>query len=310
MAAPEFLTPLIPGRFRRNPVVMKELRGRMRGGKAFVILTIYLLLLSIAISIVFLAFTASQNPVGSSDVRQVLGKAIFGMVVGMELFTVSFIAPALTSSAISSEREHQTFDLLRTTLLSARSFVLGKLFSSLFYIVLLLFAALPLQSLAFLLGGVAIEEVLIGNLLLVITATAFSAIGLFFSSITRRTLVSTVLSYALAIIIVFGLPVFLLTGIALFDRMLFGSGLPANVIAESILVVSGWVIVSLNPLATAVVTQIILIEEQSAFYFAFPLGNGNTVPVLSPWISYAVIYLFLSSIMVWLSVRFVKRVDR
>src|SRR3972149_5434733 len=151
MAAPEFLTPLIPGRFRRNPVVMKELRGRMRGGKAFVILTIYLLLLSTAISIVFLAFTASQNPVGSSDVRQVLGKAIFGMVVGMELFTVSFIAPALTSGAISSEREHQTFDLLRTTLLPARSFVLGKLFSSLFYIVLLLFAALPLQSLAFLL---------------------------------------------------------------------------------------------------------------------------------------------------------------
>lgn len=301
---------MIPGRIRRNPVVIKELRGRMRGGRAFVILTIYLLLLSIAISIVFLTFTASQSSVSGSDMRQVLGKAIFGMVVGMELFTVSFIAPALTAGAISSEREHQTYDLLRTTLLSARSFVLGKLFSSLFYIVLLLFAALPLQSLAFLLGGVALEEVLIGNLLLVITAAAFSAIGLFFSSMTRRTLVSTVLSYALAIIIVFGLPIFLLTGIALFNGMLIGSGFSANIIAQSIMIIAGWLIVSLNPVATAVVTQIILVEEQSAFYFAFPLADGTTIAILSPWISYFLIYLLLSSFMVWLSIRFVKRVEK
>ena len=41
--------PYQPGRsysLLRNPVVLKELRGRMRGPRAFVVLTVYLTLMS------------------------------------------------------------------------------------------------------------------------------------------------------------------------------------------------------------------------------------------------------------------------
>ena len=73
-----------PGRFGatrvaalvNNPIAVKELRGRMRGRRAFVILTIYLLLLAVFISLVYLIFVAAAGSPGSTAGRQA-GKVIF-----------------------------------------------------------------------------------------------------------------------------------------------------------------------------------------------------------------------------------------
>jgi ABC-type transport system involved in multi-copper enzyme maturation permease subunit len=297
----------LPGRLRRNPIVVKELRGRMRGNRAFVLITIYLALLAGGIGIIFLSMLTARNSPSAVDVRQMMGKAIFWVVVSMELLTVSFIAPALTAGAISSEREHQTYDILRASLLPARSLVFGKLFTALSFIFLLLFAALPLQSLAFLFGGVAVEEFLIASLLLVVSALAFSSIGILFSSLTKRTLVSTVLTYGAAIMVIFGLPILVFILASVFQSFVNNLGNQMNVTTETLLVLGGWLLISINPLATAVVTEAILINEQSAFYFAFPLSGGATFPILSPWISYTLFYLLLSAVLILLSIHFVKR---
>lgn len=282
----------------------------MRGGRAFIVLTVYLLLLAITISVIFLTLSASQNSFTTLGLFQVLGKSVFGMVIGIELFTVALIAPALSAGAISSERERQTFDLLKTTILPARSVVSGKLLSSLSYIFLLLLTALPLQTIAYLLGGVLPEEILIGNLLLVITAITYSTIGLFFSSFTRRTLVSTVLSYAFSLLLLFGLPIFILTMAIIFNSVLFTMNFPTNILAQTLLLLTGWFFVSLNPVLTAAVTELILIQGQSALYFAFPLESGRTVPILSPWISFAIIYILLSLLLIGFSIHFVKKVEK
>src|SRR5262245_18738433 len=103
---------------RRNPVTLKELRGRMRGIRAFVVLTVYVLLMSAFTVILYGIYTASAQ-VSLSTTGGVIGKVIFGGVLSIELFLVCFIAPAFTASAISGERETRTYHLLRTTLLSA-----------------------------------------------------------------------------------------------------------------------------------------------------------------------------------------------
>src|SRR3990172_3223393 len=131
----------------RNPVVLKELRGRMRGARAFVLLTFHILVMSGFITLLYTAYTASANTPYSGFDRQLLGKIVFGGVVGMELLLVCFITPAFTVGAISGERERQTYDLLRTTLLPARSLVLGKLTAAMSFVLLLLLASLPLPSL-------------------------------------------------------------------------------------------------------------------------------------------------------------------
>src|SRR5512141_3124518 len=70
--------------FRRmldNPVILKELRGRMRGRQSFILLTAYLGLIALLISIIYIG-VAQQSSYGNWDPsrRQTLGKAIFGAV--------------------------------------------------------------------------------------------------------------------------------------------------------------------------------------------------------------------------------------
>jgi ABC-type transport system involved in multi-copper enzyme maturation permease subunit len=301
-------------RLRENPVVLKELRSRMRGGRAFILITIYLIVLSGLVGTVFLGFATASDSPGSLNITQGLGKTIFGTVIGLELTMICFIAPALTSGAIAAERERQTYDLLRTTLLSARSLVVGKLGSALSFLLLLLVVAFPLQGLAYLLGGVAFEEVVIAFLMLVVTAIAFSAVGLFVSSFTKSVLVSTVVSYLISNLIVFGIPVFIYVSLTFAAGLLFSSStlnLSASqeLLLQIVGLVIGWFFVAVNPVATAIATEVILIEEQSALYASIPLSNGVSLPVISPWIGYVLFYLLFSLFLIWLSVRFVKRTE-
>ncbi len=304
-------------RFRQNPVVLKEMRSRMRGLRAFLVLLAYLILLSIAISLVYLAFAASSNiaTTSSTDTQQAMGKTIFGVVVLMELIVVTMISPALTAGAIASERERQTFDLLCTTLLSARDLVIGKLTSAMSFVLLLILAAIPLQSMAFLFGGVELSEILISIIVLIVSALAFNTIGLFFSSFIRRTLVSTVVSYIASIMLIFGLPFLLFVLLIFADLPGYyynntSSGFDWEVIAQVIIYSLGWLLISINPLATAIATEVMIIDQQEIFFTTISLTSGKSFPVIAPWISYTIFYSLLSAVLVLLSIAFVKRVDR
>ena len=69
-----------------------------------------------------------------------------------------FVAPALTATAISSERERGTYDILRVSLITPWQIVRGKLTAPLGYTFLLIFSTLPLLSLPLILGGIEIAE--------------------------------------------------------------------------------------------------------------------------------------------------------
>ncbi len=159
--------------FSQNPITLKELRSRMRGRRAFVVLTVYLLFMGGIISLVYLAQTSSSGRATASNTRET-GKAIFASVLAMQILLVIFIGPAFTSGAISGEKERQTFDLLRTTLLSAKSFVLGKLLSALSYVALLIIISIPLQFIAFWLGGLSLSELLISQLIIGVAAVTLA----------------------------------------------------------------------------------------------------------------------------------------
>lgn len=296
---------------QQNPVIHKELRGRMHGSRAFILLTIYLAILSCLVTLVYFGFMTSNNAIagGSVNSRQALGKTIFWTIGGVELLMVCFIAPALTAGAITAERERQTFDLLRITLLSPKALITGKLLTSFSYILLLLLVALPLQSLAYLLGGVAIEEVLLAFLILVITALFYSSLGLFFSSFLKRTLASTVLAYAGAIILVFGIPALILSIVGLGNSLFNNYSSPITNM-EFLLLSGFWLLISINPFATAITTEVILLQNQSILYTTIPLTNGRIFYIISPWTSYTLFYLVASLILIRLSIHFVKRVEK
>jgi ABC-type transport system involved in multi-copper enzyme maturation permease subunit len=302
-ARPNFLR-----RALENPVVAKELKGRMRGLQGFTLLTVYLALISFFILSIYLFIEvgSSTNSFGSPSDLQTIGKVIFSTVVLLELLMVSFIAPALTSGAISSEREHQTLDLLRVSLLSPAALVMGKLGSSVVYLLLLIVTAIPIQSLAFFLGGVGMAEMLVSTLMLVITAVFFGALGLFFSSISKRTLIATVSSYG-SIILSFVLFVFSLFMLSIFDSSISRQ----SGVAEELLALGSWFLFSTNLFFAAIVSEAILVDDQSIFITTNGALIGHTsLPLLSPWIIYVGVHIILAVLLILLSIYFVSRPDR
>ncbi len=289
-----------------NPVVLKELRGRMRGARAFVVLTVSLLLLGAFASLIYVAVTeSSMNVSGQVNVGEI-GRTLFTGVVAIEMMLVAFIAPAFTAGAISGEREHQTFELLKTTLLPSYALVLGKLLSSMLYVLLLLLAAIPLQSIAFFFGGVAETEVLLSLAILAATALLFSTIGVYFSARSSRTLPASMLTYTATTFIMFGVPILL--GIVMLVLGTSALNAPSSTTEKILLYVVGAVL-STNPVATAVLTQRILLNERSITTFSYTLVNGETITLISPWIPFVLIYVVLTVVVFLMAVRRVKKIQ-
>jgi ABC-type transport system involved in multi-copper enzyme maturation permease subunit len=190
-------------------IIVKELRGRMRGRRAFIILTLYVLLLaafawmSQQVHEAQVAGTSSyggQATYGSATV----GRGIFGDLLMLQTLMIAVLAPAATAGAISSEREHQTLDLLAMTPISSLAIVLGKLLSALAWVFVLILASIPVTALVFVFGGVAPDDVVRGYAVLFATVIGLGSIGIFFSALTRRTGAATGLTFVVTIALVLG----------------------------------------------------------------------------------------------------------
>ncbi len=177
-------------------VGVKELRGRMRGRRAFVMLTVYLLIVAGFAWMVetFAERTVASNFGAAFSASAQIGRGLFTGLVLLLTLVVLVLAPASTAGAISLEREKQTLDLLATTPISTLGIVLGKLLSALSWVFLLLLASIPVTALVFTFGGVGPEDVIRAYAVLVGTAIVFGTIGLFVSALVKRTQAATVIN--------------------------------------------------------------------------------------------------------------------
>jgi ABC-2 type transport system permease protein len=267
-----------------NPLLVRELRGRMRGARAFVVLTIYLLLLSCFVSIIYGAMVLNIEGSGGfvRDLDEV-GKTLFIALLLIETLMVAFITPAFTAGAITGERERKTYELLRATLLPTRKLVAGKLTTALTYVGLLILAAVPLESLPFLLGGVTAAELILGFGLLAVTAFVTAVLGLFLSSVTKTTLSATVLTYAIVLLTTIVLPIVAIVLMELLSSVLWPGDL---------LDLVSYVTVNLSPVGATLLT-VLALEEGSLWLF--DIGLAWRVP--TGWIIYTAVHLPLAVIM-------------
>jgi len=296
--------------FRVNPVMLKELRGRMRGMRAFAVITVYLGLMSGFAALIYLVYGSSTRASGSAAAGEI-GRVLFLGIVGIELLLIIFIAPAFTAGAITGERERQTYDLLKTTLLSTPSFVIGKLESALGYILLLLLAAIPLQSIAFLFGGVSEAEVVLSFIILTVTAVALGTVGIYFSAAMARTLNASVRAYSAILVIMFVAPVVLGVVLNLINELLFiRQGLLLSPGMEAIFRYLDLLLTSINPIATGLTSQQLLVNQGVLGFYPFTLAsNGSTIPMVSPWITFAILYLAASAVLIVLTIRNTRKVE-
>jgi ABC-2 type transport system permease protein len=194
-----------------SAILVKDLRGRMRGRRAFITLTIYLLLLSgigwmiERLSEQALSFNTCLGCGGQTTFASAsIGRGVFVGILMLQTLIVAVLAPASTAGAISGEREHQTLDLLAVTPISSLAIVFGKLLGALAWVFVLVLASIPLTGLVFLFGGVAPDDLVRGYLVLLATAIGLGSVGLFFSALLKRTGASTGLTYVAMIVLAVG----------------------------------------------------------------------------------------------------------
>lgn len=211
-------------------IMVKELRGRMRGRRAFISVTIYTLIVAGFAWMVgrILEETARQNFGFSPQYQSAsIGRGIFVALMFLQTLMISVLAPASTAGTISGERERQTLDLLAVTPISSVAIVVGKLFSALTWVFILILASVPVSALVFVYGGVAPDDLLRGYIMLFVTAIAFGALGIFFSALIRRSGAATGLTFVSVIVATVGL-----TFIWVFLRVGEANNLDSNALAQ------------------------------------------------------------------------------
>jgi len=190
-------------RVRFNPIMVKELRSRMRGARAFIILTGVLLLLA-GVSYLFYRIVLETTRYSNQPVGPQIGYTLLVVLTVVEMLIVCFITPAITSGAISGEKEKLTYEMLLATPMRPASILLGKLLSALGYVFLLLLASVPMSSLVFVFGGITLADMVRVMLVLVSTAVMLGVVGITISAWLGRTVRATVLGYFFVLLLMIG----------------------------------------------------------------------------------------------------------
>ncbi|MFQ9509823.1 MAG: ABC transporter permease [Lachnospiraceae bacterium] len=183
----------------KNPVYMKEVKSSSRSTRTIITILAFDAILAFAGLISISSVSSHATHSGSIDYSAML--ELYILIATVEFILLLLIIPGLTSSTISGEKEHQTFELLLSTRISPLSIVIGKLEASLTNILFLILSSLPILSLVFIYGGILLTDLLLLLLVFFIMAVFIGSAGIMFSSIFKRTLVATVASYVFLFII-------------------------------------------------------------------------------------------------------------
>lgn len=172
-----------------GPIFDKELRVSSRRRRNYVLRSAYLLVLVVLVAAAW--FTTFLRGSRTSVAWQVsrtaeIGRSLVLTITWFQFLTAQVLAAVMLSNSISDEIRRGTMDVLMTTPINCVQIVLGKLFSKLFQLILMLAVSLPLLAVIRVFGGIQWDYV-ISALSITLTATVFvGSLSMFLSTKFRR----------------------------------------------------------------------------------------------------------------------------
>src|SRR5215212_11179908 len=183
-----YLWRLIPA----NPILVRVVQAGGKRKRDLLIRCAYLGILLFLV--IFLLLQASGN-LASASLSELSKQSseIFFYMSYAQLALVALLAPIFTASAITQEKDSQTYDILLSTPLTNGQIVLGSLLSRLFFVVTLLISGIPIFAITQIFGGVAISSIALSFLIACATAFVTGALAMAIATFkvgTRRTIFS------------------------------------------------------------------------------------------------------------------------
>ena len=157
-------------------------------------------MLALAFMLALLLIQTESNYIYSGNIYGYL-VYLFPVLAVTQVCIVALIAPIITASSISGEKERQTFDIMLTTCMSPFSIVLGKMLSAVLRILFFVAASMPVMSLAFVVGGLSWSTLFYFLLAIILLSVFAGSVGVFCSAFCKRSITSVILSFVVYFVI-------------------------------------------------------------------------------------------------------------
>ena len=178
-----------------GPIFDKELRVSSRRRRNYVLRFAYLALFTIILVFVWLE---EMRYLGSAVYRisrmARVGQTITLFIVWFQFCVTQLIAIIMLSTSISDEIDNRTLGLLMSTPINSFQIVMGKLFSKLLQIILLLAISLPLLAIVRIFGGVPWDYIISSLCITLVTIIFVSSLSMFFSIYFRKAYVVIIMT--------------------------------------------------------------------------------------------------------------------
>ncbi len=278
-----------------NPILERELKTRMRTWKTPILLTVYLLLIGMILTLILLSSNVTYG-YRSQGFDPSIISTVYDVLVIFQMILLMLIIPVFTATAISGERERQTLDLMLCTDISPWKILFGKISAALTFILLIIFASIPFISIIMLFGGVSIFDILKVVLYYMAAAFMLSTVGIFATTHFKRNITAIMMSYVILGFVYF-IPVVLMIIISIVTQVANMQGL--NDFFEKYVYEIVAILFGANP-----GFGLLSLLNNDPFEIAYLMINRQTfLSHLPTWVISLVYFAIISSIALLLSKR-------
>lgn len=199
-------------------VARKELKSVFASPMGWVILSLLMFAFGTyylnGVNDYFAVMSGAMRPAERTGVTQFVGQTVYGLASFIMLFAI----PLLSMRLISEERRSQTLPFLFSAPISLTEIVLGKFLGLVAFLsILIVYIALMLSTLN-IWADIDFGLIIANSLGLLLMVASFSALGLYFSSLTQQPVVAGILTFVA------------LFALMILDR--FFAGDPSNTLAS------------------------------------------------------------------------------
>jgi ABC-2 type transport system permease protein len=188
-----------------GPLLDKELRVSSRRKRNYFLRCGYIILLGVFVLSTWysaVVLRSSGSAVYQASRLSQAGRHIITAIIWFQFIVAQLVAIVMLSSAISDEIRTGTLNVLMTTPISSFQIVMGKLFSKLLQLMLLLAISMPLLAIIRVFGGVPWNYV-VSSVCITLCAAVFAGALSLLLSISERRSYAVILSAAILHLLVF-----------------------------------------------------------------------------------------------------------
>lgn len=187
---------------RLNPIVKKDVKVQARSMKMCWGVFAYELILAMVFFFAMLIIK-QENSYSSNNIYSDM-IALYPALAATQLIILAVVVPVRTASAISGEKERQTFDIMMTTGMTPFSIIWGKVVTAIVQSMFFVVASMPIMALSFIIGGMS-WGYLFWFLLVALLVSFFAAsIGILCSSLCRKSISAVIMSYGFYLVFFLG----------------------------------------------------------------------------------------------------------